>query len=219
MTLAYFPFVFLPVAAALRGLDPAWEEQARTLGLRPAAVFAPGGAAAAAAGDPRRRAAGRAALPVRVRGVQHAAVRHLHHRDLRPVLVELRQRRGQHAGRWCWWSAAWSWWARQALLSGRAGIPGSGRRSARAGDRSGRAGSAAGPGGSCSWRCWCGAALAVPLSSVAYWLSRGSDSWPQALETSLTTIGLAGDGRRRHCAGRVPGGLPGGPVPQPAAPC
>ena len=39
MTLAYFPFVFLPVAAALRGLDPAWEEQARTLGLRPAAVF------------------------------------------------------------------------------------------------------------------------------------------------------------------------------------
>ena len=26
-----------------------------------------------------------------------------------------------------------------------------------------------------------GAALAVPLSSVAYWLSRGSDSWAQAL--------------------------------------
>ncbi|HYN71529.1 MAG TPA: ABC transporter permease subunit, partial [Nakamurella sp.] len=39
MTLAYFPFVYLPVAAALRGLDPAWEEQARTLGLRPRAVF------------------------------------------------------------------------------------------------------------------------------------------------------------------------------------
>ena len=39
MTLAYFPFVFLPVATALRGLDPAWEEQARTLGLPPRAVF------------------------------------------------------------------------------------------------------------------------------------------------------------------------------------
>lgn len=39
MTLAYFPFVFLPVAAVLRGLDPAWEEQARTLGLRPVAVL------------------------------------------------------------------------------------------------------------------------------------------------------------------------------------
>jgi len=39
-----------------------------------------------------------------------------------------------------------------------------------------------------------GAALAVPLSSVAYWLSRGSDSWAQALETSLTTIWLAAIG-------------------------
>ena len=106
MTLAYFPFVFLPVAAALRGLDPAWEEQARTLGLRPGAVLPPGGAAAAAAGHPGRRAAGRAALPVRVRRVQHAAVRHLHHRDLRPVLVQLRQRGGEHAGRSCWWPAA-----------------------------------------------------------------------------------------------------------------
>ena len=48
-----------------------------------------------------------------------------------------------------------------------------------------------------------GAALAVPLSSVAYWLGRGSDSWAQALSTSLTTITLAGDRRGRHraCSG------------------
>lgn len=32
MSLAYFPLVLLPVAAALRGIDPAWEEQSRALG-------------------------------------------------------------------------------------------------------------------------------------------------------------------------------------------
>lgn len=39
LTLAYFPLVHLPVAAALRGLDPAWEESARGLGLGSAASF------------------------------------------------------------------------------------------------------------------------------------------------------------------------------------
>lgn len=37
LTLAYFPLVELPVAAALRGLDPAWRESARTLGHGPVA--------------------------------------------------------------------------------------------------------------------------------------------------------------------------------------
>jgi iron(III) transport system permease protein len=36
---SYFPLVYLPVAAALRGLDPALEESARTLGLGPRRVF------------------------------------------------------------------------------------------------------------------------------------------------------------------------------------
>ncbi len=35
VTLAYYPLVYLPVAAALRGLDPALEETARSLGLGP----------------------------------------------------------------------------------------------------------------------------------------------------------------------------------------
>lgn len=39
-TLSYFPFVFLPAVAALRRLDPALEESARSLGSAPAAVFA-----------------------------------------------------------------------------------------------------------------------------------------------------------------------------------
>ncbi len=37
--LAYFPFVFLPAAAVLRGIDPALEETARGLGLGPWATF------------------------------------------------------------------------------------------------------------------------------------------------------------------------------------
>ncbi len=40
VSLSYFPLVYLPVAAALRGLDPALEESARSLGLTPARIFA-----------------------------------------------------------------------------------------------------------------------------------------------------------------------------------
>jgi iron(III) transport system permease protein len=39
VTLSYYPLVFLPVAASLRGLDPALEESGRALGLGPAGVF------------------------------------------------------------------------------------------------------------------------------------------------------------------------------------
>lgn len=40
VTLAYYPLVYLPVGAALRGLDPALEESARSLGLGPWRTFA-----------------------------------------------------------------------------------------------------------------------------------------------------------------------------------
>ncbi len=39
VTLSYFPFVYLPLAAAFRGLDPALEDTARGLGLSTWAVF------------------------------------------------------------------------------------------------------------------------------------------------------------------------------------
>jgi iron(III) transport system permease protein len=39
VTLSYFPLVYLPVVAALRGLDPAMEETARALGHGPARTF------------------------------------------------------------------------------------------------------------------------------------------------------------------------------------
>ncbi|TAK68203.1 MAG: iron ABC transporter permease [Actinomycetota bacterium] len=38
-TLAYFPFVYLPAAAAIRGLDPGLEEAAAALGFGPVRVF------------------------------------------------------------------------------------------------------------------------------------------------------------------------------------
>jgi iron(III) transport system permease protein len=38
-TLAYFPFLYLPIAAALRRLDPALEDSAAALGLSPWGVF------------------------------------------------------------------------------------------------------------------------------------------------------------------------------------
>lgn len=39
VTLSYYPLVYLPVAAALREMDPALEETARTLGLSSLAIF------------------------------------------------------------------------------------------------------------------------------------------------------------------------------------
>ena len=40
VTLSYYPLVYLPVVAALRGLDPVLEDSARALGLGPVGVFA-----------------------------------------------------------------------------------------------------------------------------------------------------------------------------------
>ena len=54
VSLSYFPFVYLPVAPAFRGLDPALEETARGLGLS-ALGGVPAGPAAAAAGRAARR--------------------------------------------------------------------------------------------------------------------------------------------------------------------
>jgi hypothetical protein len=54
--LAYYPFIYMPVAAVLRRLDPTLEDVAASLG----GLF-PRGAAPAQAGYLRRRAAGGAA--------------------------------------------------------------------------------------------------------------------------------------------------------------
>jgi iron(III) transport system permease protein len=191
MTLAYFPFVFLPVAAALRGLDPAWEEQARTLGLRPAAVF------------------GRVVLPqLRPAILGGTLLVGLHCLSEFGAFSMLRfatfttaiydQYSSSFASQAANMLAAVLVLLCLILVVAEQRVAGSGRHS-RVG--SGAARQAERP----HWgvlqvpavaflTVLVGAALAVPLSSVAYWLSRGSGSWAQALQTSLTTIWLAGIG-------------------------
>ncbi len=93
VTLSYYPLVYLPVVAALRGLDPALEEAAYSLGhgrwrtfvrvvlpqLRPALL---GGCLLVGAAPARR-----------VRRAADAALPDLHHRDLRPVPLHVQRRR------------------------------------------------------------------------------------------------------------------------------
>lgn len=89
ITSAYFPLVYLPVAAALRGMDPARRKRALAR-LRTMGRLRPRGAAAIAARAARRHAARRARCAVRVRRVSDAALSHVHDRDLRGIPHELR---------------------------------------------------------------------------------------------------------------------------------
>lgn len=191
MTLAYFPFVYLPVAAALRGLDPAWEEQARTLGLGPLAVFF------------------RVVLPqLRPAVLGGTLLVGLHCLSEFGALSMLRFATfttaiyDQYSSSFA--SAAANMLAVVLvaccliLVAGEAGLSGRGRHS-RVGSGSARLADPQTLGRGeipalLFLTALVGAALAVPLSSVAYWLGRGSTSWGAALSTSLTTITLAGLG-------------------------
>ena len=90
LTLVQLPLRLLPVAAALRGADPAQEEVARSLGRGPAGDRAAGHAAADPAGGRRRRAAGRALRAVRLRRGVAAAARHVHPGHLHLLPGQLR---------------------------------------------------------------------------------------------------------------------------------
>ena len=85
VTCAYYPLVYLPVAAALRGLDPGLEETARSLGHGPWRCFFRVVAPQLRPALLRRRIAGRARCPDRVRRLRAAALPHFHHRALRPI--------------------------------------------------------------------------------------------------------------------------------------
>ena len=93
MTLAVYPLVFLPVAAAFRGADPALEEVGRSLGLGPPPDLRPGDAAPGPPGPTRGVPAGGPGPAGRVRGLRDPQVPDLHHRDLHRVPGGLR-----HAG-------------------------------------------------------------------------------------------------------------------------
>jgi iron(III) transport system permease protein len=191
MTLAYFPFVYLPVAAALRGLDPAWEEQARTLGLRPRAVFL------------------RVVLPqLRPAILGGAMLVGLHCLSEFGAFSMLRFSTfttaiyDQYSSSFA--SAAANMLAvvlvacclilvtSESWLAGRARRARLGSGAARRPEpmRLGRRQIPA----QAFLVVLVSAALAVPLSSVMYWLVRGSGEWSQALTTSVTTIGLAATG-------------------------
>ncbi len=191
MTLAYFPFVYLPVAATLRGLDPAWEEQARTLGLRPAAVFA------RVVLPQLRPAILGGALLVGLHGLsEFGAFGMLRFSTFTTAIYD--QYSSSFASTAANMLAVVLVACCLVLITAEWGLAGSGRQ-ARVG--SGVARTAERPrlgAGQLPAQVFLvvliGAALGVPVSSVAYWLGRGTDSWANALATSLTTIALAGAG-------------------------
>ena len=194
VSLSYFPFVYLPVAAAFRGLDPALEETARGPGPVQLGGVPPGAAAAAAGRAARRQPAGRAAPARRVRRAADAALPDLHHRDLRPVPRHL-QRPGRHdAGRrpgaalpasCCWPRSGCAGGA--ATRAPAAAPPGrSGRSRLRRPHRARRWLGARRPWSSWPWSCrW-------PASATGWraGASTGLD-WAALATTTGTTLGLA----------------------------
>ena len=84
ITCAYYPLVYLPVAAALRGLDPALEETARSLGRDALGMLLSGRPAAASSRPLRRRIARRPRHADRIRRLFAAALSHLHYASSTP---------------------------------------------------------------------------------------------------------------------------------------
>ena len=105
---SYYPIVFLLVAVALRGLDPALEETARSLGLNGRQIFFRVVLPQLRPGAARRAPARRARRARRVRRLRRAEVPDVLLRHLRPVPARLQQLgRGRalvlldRALRWC----------------------------------------------------------------------------------------------------------------------
>jgi iron(III) transport system permease protein len=188
MTLAYFPFVYLPVTASLRGLDPAWEEQARTLGLGRWAVL--------------RRVVLPQLRPAIAGGVllvglhclaEFGAFGMLRFSTFTTAIYD--QYTSSFASAAATMLAAVLVLGCLLLLGSEALLSGRGRR-ARVGSGVARLATAEPLG---RWQVPAQVflsllllgALGVPLSSVAYWLGRGSDEWPAAFTAAVSTLGLA----------------------------
>ena len=102
VTCAYYPLVYLPVAAALRGLDPGAGRDRPVAGAGAWGCFFRVVAAATSSGSLRRHIARRARHADRVRRVFAAALSHLHHRALRPIP----DRTGRARNPRCWRSSS-----------------------------------------------------------------------------------------------------------------
>ena len=188
MTLAYFPFVFLPVSAALRGLDPAWEEQGRSLGLSPAAVL--------------RRVVLPQLRPAIAGGMllvglhclaEFGAFGMLRFATFTTAIYD--QYASSFASSAATMLAAVLVVCCLLLLAAETVVAGN-RRRARVGSGSARPSTRPTLG----WRqvpaqlflfVLSAASLAVPVASVASWLVRGSDQWPAAFAAAADTLSLA----------------------------
>ncbi|MFC7218282.1 ABC transporter permease [Streptomyces polyrhachis] len=194
LTLVSFPYVYLPVAAVLRGIDAAQEEAARSLGLGPAAVFR-----RVTLPQLRPAAAGGALLVALYVLSDFGAVSLLRYDTFtRAIHTSYRASFDRTP------AAALSvvlvlltvaLVAAEARTRGRAGHARTGSGTARP----------ALPARLGPWRApalaWCAAVAAVsvafPLGTLGYWLTAGnSGSWEPGLllDTALATLGVAAAG-------------------------
>ncbi len=188
MTLAYFPFVYLPVAGALRGMDPAWEEQARTLGLGRSGVLR------RVVLPPLRPAIAGGVLLVGLHCLaEFGAFGMLRFATFTTAIYD--QYTSSFASSAATTLAAVLVLGCLVLLAAESVLSGRARR-ARVGSGAARLSTAEPMGlrqipAQLFLAALLVGALGVPLSSVAYWLGRGSGEWPAALAATLTTLGLA----------------------------
>ena len=170
---------------------------------------------AAAPGPARRRAAGRAAPAGRVRRAVAAALPDLHHRDLRPVRLDLQRRRRHRDGRRPGPALPGAAARRAAAARATGGTPGSAAappavpypsRSARGAGRS-----------SASSVPWWSSPSASPPTRCVRWLVVGtSTEFPVAelAEALVATVGARARRSGRHDARRDAGGLAGRAPPR-----
>lgn len=196
LTLVSFPYVHLPVAAALRGIDPAQEETARSLGLGPVGTFR-----RVTLPQLRPAAAGGAVLVALYVFSDFGAVSLMRYDTFtRGIYTSYRASFDRTP------AAALSvvlvvltvaLVATEARTRGRAGYARTGTGTARRAEPA-RLGKWLGPSLG-----WCAAvtaaAVAFPLATLGYWLAVGnSATWDPArlTETATTTLGVAAADRK-----------------------
>jgi iron(III) transport system permease protein len=191
VTLSYFPFVYLPLAAAFRGLEPALEETARGLGLSTWAVFL-------RVQLPQLRVAllGGSLLVALHLLAEFGALQMLRYPTFTTAIYD--QYRATFNGPGATMLAGVLVLLCLALLlaelrlRGRRGYARTGRGAARP-VRPVRLGTLTGPA-VLGLAVLVGLALVVPLASLGYWMAAGASSaldWATIVTTTGTTLALA----------------------------
>ncbi len=191
VSLSYFPFVYLPVVAAYRGLDPALEETARGLGLSNLAVFV-------RVQLPQLRVAflGGSLLVALHLLAEFGALQMLRYPTFTTAIYD--QYRATFNGPGATMLAGvlvllcLLLLLAELRLRGRRGYARTGRGSARP-VRAVRLGALTLPA-LAALAAVVGLALAVPLASLGYWMARGASTtfdWAALGTTTASTLGLA----------------------------